>query len=96
MSNVTSASGRTVTIQRTSTKTGKKGAKFGRHKTRSGSMARYRASNRAAVNATKRQNHHAKRVLLSAAKVLAVPRGATRAARRCLMPLEQYLIHVKE
>jgi len=95
MSNITSASGRTVTISRTATKTGKKGAKFGRHKSRSGSMARYRASNRSAMNASKRQARHAKRVLADSANVLAVPHGATRAARRCLMPLEQYLIHIK-
>jgi len=94
MSNVTSASGRTVTISKTSTKTGKKGAKFGRHKDRSGSMARYRAANRSVTNASKRQARHTKRVLADSVKALAVPRGATRAARRCLLSLEQYLIHI--
>jgi hypothetical protein len=60
---------------------GAKGRKFGRH-LKSPSMAQYRNSNRMAVNKARRIAKQKKQETKKAAKVMRVPRGTARAAKR--------------
>ena len=65
----------------TTTNTGKKGRKFGRH-ARSASMATYKAVSRDKINKARRMAKHAAKVKADSKKVLGVPRGTARNLRR--------------
>jgi hypothetical protein len=59
-----------------------KGRKFGRHSTRSPSMAQYRLVQRWEKNAARRAKNEVKKAAKKAAKPMTTPRGTARARRR--------------
>lgn len=78
-------------IKSQATKGGKKNRKFGRHKTKSGAMARYRNEARWMTNKERRKARHAKRMARKNDRfTVPTPRGMARALRRVGLQLLPY------